>query len=212
MAKTSAALDKARRQIGEVALKLLNERPLANLDLDELGVAAKVDAGLARRLFAQPVQAVEKGMADLDESIILALAEDFAEDPDASVHDKVLEGLIARYEGWRPYRQAIDHLNKASLKDPVLGAMLVMRLNQASQRLLDLAGVDRSGLTGMLQIKGLSAVALSCQREWMRDDSPDMSVTIRNLDKRLKQAEELAATLRVIAPNKERESEDERNF
>ena len=132
---------------------------------------------------------------------MLSLADDFADDPEASHHDKILEGLIARYEAWRPYRKAIDHLNKASLRDPLLGAMLVMRLNQASERLLTIAGVDLGGINGMLRVKGLSGIALYMQREWMRDDSPDMATTIRSLDQRLRQAEKLASTLRIITPN-----------
>ena len=55
----------------------------------------------------------------------------------------------------------------------------------------------------MLRVKGLSGIALSCQREWMRDDSPDMATTIRSLDQRLRQAEELASTLRIITPQYE---------
>ena len=212
MTKTSATIDKARRHIGAAALDMLNDRSLADLDLDELGVAAKVESGLAKRLFTRPVLAVEKGIADLDESIMLGLADDFAEDLDASVHDKILEGLIARYEGWRPYRKAIDHLNKASLRDPILGAMLIARLNQASERLLAMAGVNPSGLIGLLQVKGLSAVALSCQQDWMKDESPDMAVTIRSLDQRLRQAEELASTLRLIHSDKEGSDNHDRQF
>lgn len=217
MAKKSAAndpgvIDDARRKIGAAALELLNDHPLAALDLADIGVAAKVEEGLVRRLFPHPAAAVEKGITDLDESVMLSLADDFADDPEASHHDKILEGLIARYEAWRPYRKAIDHLNKASLRDPILGAMLVMRLNQASERLLTIAGVDLAGINGMLRIKGLSGIALSCQREWMRDDSPDMATTIRSLDQRLRQAEELAATLRIITPQSEGSTEDDRQF
>ena len=217
MAKKSAAndpgvIDDARRKIGAAALELLNDHPLAALDLADIGVAAKVEEGLVRRLFPHPAAAVEKGITDLDESVMLSLADDFADDPEASHHDKILEGLIARYEAWRPYRKAIDHLNKASLRDPILGAILVMRLNQASERLLTIAGVDLAGINGMLRIKGLSGIALSCQREWMRDDSADMATTIRSLDQRLRQAEELAATLRIITPQSEGSTEDDRQF
>ena len=207
MAKTSntsdAAIDQARRKIGAATLEMLNERPLSALDLAEIGVAAEVENRLAARLFVSPAAAAEKGIADLDDRITLSLANDLAEDPEASIHDKVLEGLVARYEGWRPWRKAIDHLNKASQRNPALAAMLIMRLNKASERLLIAAGVDISGIVGMLRIKGLSAIALSCQRDWMRDQSPDMAPTIRSLDKRLRQAEELATTLRLIQPEKE---------
>lgn len=212
MARTTASIDKARRQIGAAALDLLNDRPLNALDLGEISIAAKTDEALTRRLFSCPAAAVEKGLADLDETIMFTLDSDFAEDPDASVHEKILEGLVARYEAYRPFKQAIDHLNKASMRDPVLAAMMISRLNQASERLLNIAGVKISGIAGILQVKGLSGVALSCQREWMRDDSPDMATTIRALDQRLGQAEEIASGLRLINHRNEGSAEDDSQF
>jgi AcrR family transcriptional regulator len=212
MAKTAASIDKDRRKIGAAALALLNDRPLDDLDLGEIGIAAGTDEALTRRLFSSPAAAIEKGLADLDEKVMFALDNDFAEDPDASVRDKILEGLVARYEAYQPFKKAMDHLRKASIRDPVLAAMLVFRLNQASERLLNIAGVSISGITGILQVKGLSGVALSCQREWLRDESPDLAPTIRALDQRLRQAEGIASSLRIINHNQTGPEEDDSQF
>ena len=66
MAKKSAAndpgvIDDARRKIGAAALELLNDRPLAALDLADIGVAAKVEGGLVRRLFPHPARQWKRG-------------------------------------------------------------------------------------------------------------------------------------------------------
>jgi len=79
----------------------------------------------------------------------------------------------------------------------------------ASKTILELSGVDTSGLKGMLRVKGLSGVALSCQRDWFNDDSADLAVTIRALDARLKQAESLALTLTIIDPEQQEQEKDD---
>ena len=64
--------------------------------------------------------------------------------------------------------------------------------------MLELSGDDTSGVKGLLRVKGLAGVALAAQRDWLADDTADMSVTIRVLDERLKQAESVAISLNII--------------
>lgn len=198
MAATAEMIDATRRACGQAALEAVNELPMDQLNPAMIADRAGVETDLACRLFATVTAMVEQGLRDRDMNLQLRLAEDFAEDYDASIHDKVLEALIARYEDYAPLKMAIRHLNRAATRDPVLAAVLINRLNEASRAMLDLAGVDVGGLAGMFRVKGLSGVALSCQREWMADDSSDLSATIRALDKRLKQAENLGQALRLV--------------
>ena len=212
MADTAENIDTARREAGRAGLVLLNTHPFETLNLDLVAAETGIDAAFLRRLFADTSTLVDQGLRDKDDEILFGLAEDFAEDPDAGIREKILEGLIARYETYAPYKAAISHLNKASCRNPVLGGLLIMRLNTAMHSLLDLAGGAGEGLIGMLRIKGLSAVALSCQREWMKDDTPDLAATSRALDKRLKQAESLAVTFRLIPDMGEREDHGSGQF
>jgi len=162
-----------------------------------------------KRLFPDMTLAVEQGLRDLDDGVLAQLAEDFEADADAHPREKILEGLIARYEAYAPYKPVIKALNKASVSNPMLAGLLITRLNMTSKVILELSGVDTAGLKGMLRVKGLSGVALSCQRDWFKDESADLSVTIRALDARLKQAESLALTLTIIDPEqKEKENYD----
>jgi len=198
MAETIEMIDAVRRRAGKTVLELLNTTAFDALGMDHLATVAEVDPGLLRRLFPDMTAVVDQGLRDHDDAILFGLADDFAEDPEASVREKILEGLIARYESYAMHKTAIRHLNMAACRNPVLGAMLIFRLNSAMQSLLEVAGGAGQGLIGMLRIKGLSAVALACQRDWMKDDTPDLAITSRALDKRLKQAESLALTFRLI--------------
>ncbi|XDZ66167.1 hypothetical protein AB8880_01880 [Alphaproteobacteria bacterium LSUCC0684] len=204
MTETTKNIDATRRLAGETGLALLNTHPFETLTLDEVATEARIDAGLLHRLFTDMSVLVDQGIRDMDDKIIFGLAEDFAEDPEASVREKILEGLIVRFEAYAPYKMAINHLNKASCRNPILGGMLILRLNHAMHSLLRLAGGAGDGLTGMLRVKGLSAVALTCQRDWMKDETSDLAATSRALDTRLKQAESLAVSFRLIPDDRER--------
>ena len=114
------------------------------------------------------------------------------------IRERILEGLIVRYEGYRSYKKAIKNLNAAAVTNPALAAATIHRLTAASRTILELAGDNTSGLTGLLRVKGLAGVALLSQRDWLSDESPDMAVTIRVLDQRLKQAEDLAEIINII--------------
>ena len=200
MPAKASDIDKTRRRCGAAVLELLATRPLGSVDAAAVAEAAKADPEFVSRLFPDRESLIEQGLRDRDEAILLRLADDFEADPDAGIREKILEGLIARFEDYTPVKEAIRHLARAAAKDPALGMVLVRRLNDASRGLLGLAGVGTSGLAGMLRVKGLSGVALSCQREWLRDDSPDLAATTRALDGRLRQAEGLARGLNLLDP------------
>lgn len=200
MPAKASDIDKVRRRCGAAALEFLASQPPDAIDAAVVAGAAKVEPRLAARLFPDAGGLIEQGLRDRDDSVLLRLAEDFASDPDASIRDKILEGLIARYECYNPLKGAIQNLSRSAARDPMLAAMLVCRLNEASKGLLSLAGVGTSGFAGMLRIKGLSGVALSCQRTWFGDTSADLAVTIRTLDNRLRQAESLARGLNILGP------------
>ena len=208
MAK-SKSIDDIRRDIGEAMIDALTRHDLSAIDAEMLAAETGHDLAVIKRLFPDMTLAVEQGLRDLDDGVLAQLAEDFEADADAHPREKILEGLIARYEAYAPYKPVIKALNKASVSNPMLAGLLITRLNMTSKVILELSGVDTAGLKGMLRVKGLSGVALSCQRDWFKDESADLSVTIRALDARLKQAESLALTLTIIDPEqKEKENHD----
>ena len=209
MPAKASDIDRIRRSCGASMLEMLASEPLDAIDIAAVAKAAKADAALAGRLFPDQSGLIEQGLSDRDEAILLRLADDFDDDPDSGVREKILEGLIARYEDYTPIKEAIRHLNRAAVRDPALAGVLIRCLNTASRKLLNLAGVNTGGIAGLLRVKGLSGVALSCQREWFGDTSPDLAATIRVLDKRLKQAEGFARSLNLLDPGAMEGTDDE---
>ena len=175
IAKVFATLsDEAWRQLGS--------RPLADLTVAEIAVHADVDAGVAVAVAGDPQQLVLGKMAALDD---VAVLESFADIEDAGaipIREKILEALMHRFEVYAPHRAQIQALNTAARGHPALA----------------MAGDSCDGWRGVMRIKGVSGVMMVVTRVWMKDDSPDLAPTMKELDRRLQQAEEWAVSLRLI--------------
>lgn len=198
MSKKAPTIDQIRRDAGHSMMTCLNDHSFSSITIDMIAAATGHQSSVLRRLFPDMVEMVNQGLRDLDDGILTELADDLAEDVEAGIRERILEGLIVRYERYRPYKQAIRHLNTASTRNPALATSTIHRLTAASRTILELAGDNTSGLAGLLRVKGLAGVALLAQRDWLADESPDMAVTIRVLDQRLKQAEDLAQLVNII--------------
>ena len=196
--KDANPIDVSMRALGESALLLLDKTPFGDLNRDAIAEHAKIENALARRLFPDTQSIIESALADVDAEITLHLAEEFSHDPDATTYEKILEGLIQRFETYTPNKNAIRALNDAAMRNPTLAIMLITRLAKAMTMLLEISDGGSEGFSGMIRAKGLAVVVMACTRDWLNDDSSDLAKTGRMLDTRLKQAESLAITLGLI--------------
>lgn len=192
-------VDQLRRVIGEAALAILAEMPFSEMTVEMVIDAADVDADLAYCLFHQPLEMVETGLANLDADLAKSLAQDVADDDVSTTREKIFEGLIQRFEKYRPYKPVIRALNSASIKNPKVGFVMVNRLTHAMGQLLQATGGGGLGVAGKIRAKGLAGICLSVLNDWLKDETPDMAETIRMLDKRLQQGENLGVTLGLIS-------------
>jgi len=135
----------------------------------------------------------------LDEAALAASAADFADAPDASVHEKLLEGLISRFELYTPYRAQMAAIQDAARRDPMLAACLLARLGDTIDRLLSLCGDHVTGWRRRARIKGVVAVLLRVRSTWQTDDSAGLSLTLSALDKELRRAAEWAVSFGVLS-------------
>ena len=70
--------------------------------------------------------------------------------------------------------------------------------------MLEAAGLDSSGFRGALRVRGLALVWAAAFRVWL-DDGEDQAKTMAELDRRLRQAEDL---LNTVARFSRRRAED----
>ena len=204
--------DQMDRALFDALWSGLETQPLVALTLDGLAAAASVDIGAVYVRYADTAAVLLAALRGLDEAALAGAAADFADAPEASVHEKLLEGLISRFEAYTPYRAQMAAVHEAARRDPLLAACLLTRLSDATDRLLSLCGDHVTGWRRTARIKGVVAVLLRVRGIWQRDETPGLSLTLSALDKELRRAAEWAVSFGVLsAADLDGPSEQDRN-
>ena len=208
------SFDERRGQLVEALWSALQERPFAELSLEMLAgdagsegqdhlAAASDMAGLADMTDLACV-----AVAMVDEQALAEIADDFQDAGDASVQEKLVEGLIHRFETFTPLKPQMQALHLACMGNPILGMALGHQLLRAIDRLLRLCGDDSSGIKRMLRVKGVCAVVMRVRSTWMADETADLSRTLKQIDSELERAREWAVSLNVLQQDEGRPQHD----
>ena len=190
--------------LADEAWQQLGSRPLADLTVAEIAAHVDVEAELAVAVAGDPQQLVLGKMAARDDQAVL---ESFADIEDAGAvptREKILEAILHRFEVYAPYRAQIQALNRAARARPDLALALGLGLQAVTRRMLAMAGDNCDGWRGLMRVKGVVGVVMVVARVWMKDDSPDLAPTMKELDRRLQQAEEWAVSLRLLQQSRRR--------
>ena len=198
------SFDERRSQLVEAFWAALRGSSFAELSLEMLAGEAGRDG---QEHFASPADMT--GLADMtdlacvavamvDDQALAEIADDFNDAGDASVQEKLVEGLIHRFESFAPLKPQMQALHLACMRNPVLGMALGHQLLRAIDRLLRLCGDDSSGIKRMLRVKGVCAVVMRVRPTWMADETADLSQTLKQIDSELEKAREWAVSLKIL--------------
>lgn len=193
--------------LADEAWQQLGYRPLAELTLAEIAAHADVDATLALAVAGDPQQLILGKMATLDDQAVLESFGDIQDAGAVPIREKILEALMHRFEVYAPYRTQIQALNRDARRRPDLALALGLGLQYVTRRMLAMAGDHCDGWRGAMRVKGVAGVVLVVARVWMKDDSPDLAPTMKELDQRLQQAEDWAISLRLFEQSHRRETQ-----
>ena len=185
-------------RLAEAAWSQLADMSPRALHIDDIASAAGVAASAARAVSGSVTALILHHLARLDRQAVLESLADIEDAGEVPVRDKIMEGLMHRFEVYAPHRAQMAQLESAARRDPVLGLRLVDSLTQAVRMLLRMAGDDLTGLAGEARVRGVTGVAMVSARVWRTDETPDLSLTLKEIDKRLATAEEWGRTLRVL--------------
>ena len=135
--------------------------------------------------------------------ILLQLVEDFSEDSNASIQEKILEALMTMLEALASKRDIIKKIHEWALKNPRFGIELVQVIYRVCDRILIISGDKHQGMPlarfqRSLRVRGLMGLLVRIRSVWLKDVSDDFAPTFRELDKLLQQASEWGQSLRLF--------------
>ena len=185
-------------RLAEAAWSQLADQSPRALHIDDIAAAAGVAPTAARAVAGSMTSLILHQLARLDRQAVLESLADIEDAGEVPIRDKIMEALMHRFEVYAPYRAQMAQLESAARRDPGLGLKLLDSLFQAVRMLLRMAGDDLTGLAGEARVRGVAGVAMVTARVWRSDDTPDLSLTLKEIDKRLATAEEWARTLCVL--------------
>lgn len=102
--------------------------------------------------------------------------------------DRLFDLVMRRLEVLAPHRAAVESVARDALGDPATALALAAGTRQSAAVMLEAAGFSTHGLWGEARIQGLAGVFVRVLRTWRGDDTPDLSHTMKTLDKALDQA------------------------
>ncbi|HTI67825.1 MAG TPA: TetR family transcriptional regulator [Caulobacteraceae bacterium] len=173
------AADDVVERAARAALALAAERPWGDIALRDIARAAGLSFAELYSRAPGKAALLDRLSRRLDQEALAAAEEDAA--PDAEVHDRLFEAVMARLEAMAPHRDALIAIARAEGV-----AMLGPRLPRTARALLEAAGIDTGGPRGRLRVVAMTAVWVRVLQVW-RDDEGALNRTMAEIDKRLRQ-------------------------
>lgn len=184
------------------ALKLAAKEGWHGLSLADIAAAAKVSLPELAAEFPTKASILAAWSREIDAQV---LAEASAEDLSGeSARDRLFDVLMMRFDAFAPQKPALKRIAEDMSRDPVAALAMLRPALQSLGWMLEAAGLDSSGFRGALRVRGLALVWAAAFRVWL-DDGEDQAKTMAELDRRLRQAEDL---LNTVARFSRRRAED----
>ena len=185
-------------RLAQAAWNSLAETAYGGLHIDDVAADADIDPLAARAVAGDVGALVMHQLARLDRRAVLESLADIHDAGDVPVRERIMEAVMHRFEVYAPYRAQIAQLDRAARTNPLLGVRLAQSLTRAVRMLLGMAGDDLSGLRGEARVRGVVGVVMSVSRTWHKDDTPDLAMTMKQIDSQLARAEEWGRSFRVF--------------
>lgn len=114
-----------------------------------------------------------------------------------SPRDRLFDVLMERFDVLNDDRAAVVSVLDSMTLDPKQMVVSLPWLCRSMTAMLELSDVPINGWKGAVRVTGLTGVYLKTLRDWVNDESDDMSATMASLDSALNRAGQIAEYLKV---------------
>lgn len=167
-------------------------------DITLRDVAAQADLPLAKVLMqvTSKMELLEAYAARIDGDV---LAEDDPDMADEPVRERLFDVLMRRYDTMLPNKLSLVQLERDARPDPALGLALVRIVSTSMKRMAVSAHVETDGLKGALVLAGMMQLHGRVMRVWLHEEDAGQALTMAELDKALRQAEDRVGDIENVA-------------
>lgn len=178
----------------DALLALLEEREWSDIALPD--VASKAGVSLAELRGAYPSKgAILAGFAKRIDQEVLKPAPEIEGQPP---RERLFDVMMRRFQALKPYKPAIRSARRGLMTDPMAaGSWNKVEVNSA-QWMLAAAGIKESGPYAAMKAQGLAVIFASVLGTFLDDNDPDLTRTMRELDKQLRRAERVVETGDIV--------------
>jgi AcrR family transcriptional regulator len=175
-------------------LALLEEREWNTVSLPD--IAAKAGMSLAELRSAYPSKgAVLSGFARRIDQSVLKPAPEIDGQP---ARERLFDVMMRRFEALKPHKAAIRSARRGLMSDPLAASAWNGVEVTSAQWMLAAAGIKESGPYAALKAQGLALIFARVLGTFLDDSDPDLTKTMRDLDKQLRRAERLVETGDIV--------------
>ena len=182
---------------------MLNSSNKNSINLEELCLKSKVSYDEATKIipknsFNNPIFFLKILIAKLDNEALEEFKTDIFEDTISTTYDKILEGLILRFEKLLEYRPALKIISEGSDRKAEIFFKLLRQNYYFMFNLLGL--VENKQNCGLKIIKSvaLNIVFVKGIDVFLKDKNNNLDSTLRYLDKHLKDIEDIGLFTGII--------------
>ena len=187
----------------ETYFSIIEVSETSEVSLDQLCEGAKISKKEAEKIV--PKKSINYRnfflkilITKLDKEVLTELKADIADDTISSTYEKILEGMSLRFEKYLGYKQSLKILSNSS-KQRIEIFLNVFRENyNFSSNLLTLIEENQNCGIKTLKSLALNIVFTKSLEIFLKDENKDIDAVIRNLDKNLKDIEDIGLFIGVI--------------
>lgn len=190
--------------LADAALRLAPGRPWSDIAFGDLAQEAALPLDRVYGRVRTKTDVVDALSRRFDREA----ARDLEAAPDADVRERVFDAAMARFDAMEPHRAGLKPILKAARSDPALAARGVAMTARSACWLLEIAGVDTSGLGGALRVQGFALILARALRAWESEEAPGLARTMAALDRGLRDAEDWISRFSRSKPHAQRSAFD----
>lgn len=177
-------------------LTALLTRSFNDISLREIATGADLPLAKVLMQVSSKIELLEAYAARIDQ---LVLAEDDPDMADEPVRERLFDVLMRRYDALLPNKLSLIQLERDARRDPALGLALVRIVSSSMKRMAVSAHVETDGLKGAMVLAGMMQLHGRVMRVWLSEEDAGQALTMAELDKALRQAEERVGDIEAVA-------------